>query len=124
MTLIAEVQCQVDISTCSRCLFVILFCSRAEIPFMHPTHIVYAVFALYQHKGMAFVRWGIDNLLSMAYNVIIFSDKQLWAFWVDWKAAERVGNHGAPVHILGVVCCAWLFGFEHVAMKNYGPLFT
>lgn len=55
---------------------------------MHPTHIVYAVFVLHQHKGMVFVRWGIDNLLSMAYNKITFSDKQLWAFWVDWQAEE------------------------------------
>lgn len=68
----------------------LLFCSRAEIPFMHPTHIVYAVFVLHQHKGMAFVRWGRDDLLSMAYNEIIFSDKQLQAFRVDWKAAESV----------------------------------
>lgn len=66
----------------------LLFCSRAEIPFMHPTHIVYAVFVLHQRRGMVFVRRGRDDLLSMAYNEIIFSDKQLGAFWVDWKAAE------------------------------------
>lgn len=46
LTLIPEDQHQVDVSTCSRCLFVILLSSAAEqkFPFQHPTHIVYAVY--------------------------------------------------------------------------------
>lgn len=81
----------------------LLLCSRAEIPFMHHTHIVYTVFVLHQHKGAVFARWGRDDLLSMSYNEIIFSDKQLRAFWADWKAAERGGYHGA--HFRGCVLC-------------------
>lgn len=58
---------------------------------------------------MVFVRWGRDDLLSMAYNEIIFPDKQLWAFRLDSKAAERIGNHGAPAHTLGVIRLLGLF---------------
>lgn len=58
---------------------VLLFRSCAEIHFIETTHIVYTVFVLHQHKEMVFVQWDGDDLVSMVYNEIIFSDKQLQA---------------------------------------------
>lgn len=80
----------------------LLFCSTAEIPIMHPTHIVYSVFVLQQQKGMVFEWWGRDGRLSLAYNEIIFSDKQIRGFWVVREAAGSV----TKAHTLEVVCCA------------------
>lgn len=59
---------------------VLLSRSGAEIHLIETTHIVYIVLVLQQHKGMVFVRWDGDDLVSMVYNVIIFSDKQLRVF--------------------------------------------
>lgn len=59
---------------------VLLLRSGAEIHFIETTHIVYTVLVLHQQKGMVFVRWDGDDLVSMVYNEIIFSDKQLRAF--------------------------------------------
>lgn len=58
---------------------VLSFRSGAEIHFIEATHVVYTVFVLHQHKEMVLVRWDGDDLVSMVYNAIIFSDKQLQA---------------------------------------------
>lgn len=71
---------------------VLLLRSGAEIHFIETTHIVYTVLVLHQHKGMVFVRWDGDDLVSMVQWFIMRLYSQINSFgpfWVDWKAAER-----------------------------------
>lgn len=74
---------------------VLSFCSSTEINFIETTHIVYTVFVLHQHKEMVFVQWDGDDLVSMVYNEIIFSDKQL-------RASGRLRRDPHPMSVTRV----------------------
>lgn len=79
---------------------VLSFHSGTECHIIETTHIVYAVFVLHQHKEMVFVRWDGDDLLSMVYNEIIFSDKQL-------RASGRLQRDLHPMSVTRVWCWQW-----------------